>query len=305
MLASHEAIGIPPEGGFIVRLGWKYDRFRLIGSDLARSFLCELIRMETFQDWRLDTRSLEERILSRVPMSYPELVTTIYQEYMDAHFPLSRRWGDKTTWYLQYLPQLLGYFPDAKFVHIIRDGRDVAASYRNVRHLEDDIRRVAMEWALSVSMICEFGETLGSEQYFEVRYEDLVRSPERMLRNICTFLAEEYSPKMLDFWKMNREREFEPERHMQWKRLTQEPVTSSRVERWRQDLSEEDIQVFNLIGGKVLLKTGYPCCQVLPPPLRSAAIWVDSLVTKSKIQGRRFARPLPHRLRSLMLSGSC
>jgi hypothetical protein len=97
-----------------------------------------------------------------------------------------RRWCEKTPQHVQHLLALSQQFPAAKFIHVIRDGRDCAVSFhrRWLRRPELTIFR----WKKVVSIGREQGRQLGSERYLETRYEDLTAQPESSLRAICAFL---------------------------------------------------------------------------------------------------------------------
>jgi hypothetical protein len=261
MIASHGNIGIPPEGGFIVQLGWKYDRIREFSTSIIIRFLDSLFELDNTRDWELDKISLLERLEELTPCDYPKILSGIYEEYLAKKFPGKTRWGDKTTWYLDYLPQIDRYFPHAQYIHIIRDGRALAASYKRVSHLPNNIENITLEWCWSVRRIIKFGRAIGPERYLEVFYEDLVRNTEEELKRICYFLGEPYDSEMLDFWLKNRQQHLEPERHLGWKSKTLEQVTQSQISLWRSELKGKEIAVFWFIAGRVMDQLGYGHCE--------------------------------------------
>jgi len=110
--------------------------------------------------------------------------------------------GDKTPDNLQYFDCLATYFPDAKFVHVIRDGRDVAVSlwHFNLRNdpgktiqqwgtFEGFVREFAEYWVTTVKAGRRTGDALGSERYLELRYEDLLADPQGELSRALRFLS--------------------------------------------------------------------------------------------------------------------
>ena len=98
-----------------------------------------------------------------------------------------QRWCEKTPQHVQHLLALAQQFPLAKFIHVVRDGRDCAVSFhrRWLRRPELTIFR----WKKVVATGREQGQQLGSERYLEIRYEDLTTHPEDSLRQVCTFLV--------------------------------------------------------------------------------------------------------------------
>jgi len=98
-----------------------------------------------------------------------------------------RRWCEKTPQHVQHLLALAELFPAARFVHVIRDGRDCAVSFhrRWLRQPELTIFR----WKNVVNIGRQQGRQLGEGRYMEIRYEDLTAEPESSLRAICRFLG--------------------------------------------------------------------------------------------------------------------
>ena len=258
MVTSHPNLAIPPEGGFLIRLGWKYDRIQQFTEVQVDRFIEDLFQSPNIQDWEIQKSALRERFLAKIPCSYPELIAEIYLSYIDQKFQGEKnRWGDKTTWYLNYLPQIHTYYPEAQYIHIIRDGRAVAASFKRVSHLPDGIESITAEWLWSLNLIKSFGEQIGDGKYTEIRYEDLVRNPENELNNLCEFLREPYNDVMLNYWIKNRENELEPRRHLKWKSLTLEKVSTDRISKWKTELYKDEIITIELMSKEKLRENEY------------------------------------------------
>jgi hypothetical protein len=102
------------------------------------------------------------------------------------------RWADNSPEEMLYVPRIKQLFPDALFVHIIRDGRDVAASLNKqgwIRPLPGDQRLMAsgLYWEWIVRKGREYGKALGND-YYELHFEDLVARPHQVLASLGTFL---------------------------------------------------------------------------------------------------------------------
>ena len=132
-------------------------------------------------------RSIQERTL-------PALVDALLTEW--ARGRGKERWADKSPGYITKMPVLARMFPDARFIHIIRDGRDVWLSLKNLRW-EKDVVKVAGDWARSVVFARSWASRLG-DRYLEVRYERLVAHPEEEARRITDFLGAPYAPAMIE-----------------------------------------------------------------------------------------------------------
>lgn len=107
-----------------------------------------------------------------------DLVDRIFERLANLnHKP---RWGDKTPHHVRELVRLGKAFPKAKFIHIMRDGRDVSSSLRKKRWYGPTIH-AAWIWAESVRAGRLAGQALGSDRYIEIRYEDLIVNTEATL----------------------------------------------------------------------------------------------------------------------------
>ena len=97
-----------------------------------------------------------------------------------------KRWADKTPMHALHITALARLFPSARFVHVIRDGRDSAASFHRRWHRTPEV--TIHRWKTVVREARRQGMGVG-DQYFELRYEDLTREPEVWMERVCTFLG--------------------------------------------------------------------------------------------------------------------
>jgi hypothetical protein len=105
------------------------------------------------------------------------------------------RWIEKSPMNVQFMPQILAQMPTAKFIHIYRDGRDVAQS--NQRRWHKNPYLTMYRWKKVVRQGREDGKELGDEHYFEVKYEELTSAPEATMQRICAFIGIDYQPQLL------------------------------------------------------------------------------------------------------------
>ncbi len=109
-----------------------------------------------------------------------------------------QRWADKTPRYALNIPFLVRVFPDAQIIHVIRDGRDVVVSHRKRFGYWSSVKST-LKWPKYIRVAQAAGESLPDDQYYEVRYEDLVARPEETMRALLAFLGEEWDPQVLEF----------------------------------------------------------------------------------------------------------
>ncbi len=194
-------------------------------------------------------------------VTYGEFVSCLYDTFAANNG--KRRGGEKTPDYARHVPLLHGLFPSARFVHIIRDGRDVALSTldwaddnkgpgRWTLWPESPIGTCALWWKWQIAEALACAKYLGPDVIFEVRYEELVANPGEVLADVATFLDLEYTDSMLHF---NRGRT----RHaagLSAKAAWLPPTGGLR--NWRRDMSEEDVAIFEGLAGDLLTSLGYP-----------------------------------------------
>lgn len=157
-----------------------------------------------------------------------------------------QRWGDKTPMYLQHIELLAQIFPDARFIHIYRDGRDSAQSFH--RRWRQAPSRTIFRWKKAIGLGREQGLRLGKTRYFELSYEELTADPESWMRQICTFSGLNFHPAVLNSSMRYME---EATRQVAKGRMVQ---NSSK---WRTYFNNDQIDELEKIAGKLLGELGY------------------------------------------------
>jgi hypothetical protein len=108
------------------------------------------------------------------------------------------RWAEKDPTYTLLLPFVEELFPDALYVHLLRDGHDVVASFRDRWGYASAARAARTEWARYVEAARELGTRLPEERFLELRYEELVAEPEVQGQRLFEFLGEDWDPAVLE-----------------------------------------------------------------------------------------------------------
>src|SRR6185436_2786452 len=101
--------------------------------------------------------------------------------------------------YTLLLDHIDDLFPEALYVHLLRDGHDVVASFRDRWGYRSAARAARTEWARYVAAARSFADGVGTQRFIEVRYERLVADPETEGRRLFAFLGEEFVPEVLEF----------------------------------------------------------------------------------------------------------
>lgn len=206
MLMHGGEVAIPPESYVLPRMFRDHTRFGWMPwSDYTNVLLGRALQHPGMAEWDLDRDALVARAtaIPEEERSLSSLVGVLYAEWAAHHAPGVGRWGDKTPLNTLWLPRIERMFPDARYVHILRDGRDVALSYVKAG-LYGDLEDAAGRWRQSVRAARRHGARVGPGRFHEVRYEDLVAEPVATLGPLCSFLGLSYKDTMLDFWKSAR-----------------------------------------------------------------------------------------------------
>jgi hypothetical protein len=258
MLDSHPQLAIPWESYFIPLLWPRRQIFE--GPPFSKQLFLEALAETPHRLWRVSNELLFNSMQDANPQSFQEAIRCIYSSY--ARMQGKVQWGDKTPDYMLHMDLIAGLLPEARFIHIIRDGRDVATSLMQVSWGVSRIADAAVSWSWRVSHACMVGQRLGPGRYTQIRYEDLVGDPEGVLKLLCQFLNLEYDPNMLQYHERADtilKAEPSPQYHQ---RLHLAPTSGLRD--WRTELRTEEVKVFEFIAGDLLTRLGYPA--TAPPP---------------------------------------
>jgi hypothetical protein len=244
-----------------------------------------LFENSRFYKFHIGPEELEELVGSGEPVSYATLVSTIFDAYGEEQGKALV--GDKTPRYVRKMHTLHTLWPRAKFVHLIRDGRDVGLSLINwkrkaakmAKHFltwaEDPVTTSARFWEWHVRLGRETGVELGPELYHEVRYEALVTRPEEECAKLCAFLGVPFEPGMLRFHEGQTRADPDLDAKNAWL-----PITPG-LRDWQSQMAAADVERFEAAAGTLLEELGYPRAVPDPGPeaLRRAAR-VRELFTK-------------------------
>jgi hypothetical protein len=286
MLGSHSRIYIPPESDFIPYFFLHKPTAELSDEQVARILHTIFGRYRFVKEWKGAPPDPDQFIASlpdRTPATFLDALYGAYARQYGAE-----RWGDKTPIYASYIDLIHTIFPQAQFLHIIRDGRDAALSMLD-KYAHDefhvDIFFAARNWVRRIRYAQRAGAKLGPGLYYELRYEALIDDPEGELRAVCDFLGESYEPGMIEYHRVARER-IEADSH--FFSNVRNPLSRERMGRWQQEMPERDQRLVQFVAGRLLAQLGYAVIDLGPMPIpelaRLAALAVKYAVLQA---GRR------------------
>jgi len=205
--------------------------------------------------------------------------------------------GNKTPAYVRRLPIFHQIWPEAKFVHIIRDGRDVCLSVLNWYHAdrtagrystwaEDRASTTALWWERKVRLGRQGGRSLPPHLYYEISYERLVHKPAEECAKLCAFLGVPYEEKMLRFHEGRTKSKPGLDAKKAWL-----PITPGLRE-WRTQMPADDQQRFEAAAGDLLDELGYPRAVPRPQPahLEHASRMRELFSREAAVRGRELLR---------------
>ena len=268
MIDSHPNLAIPPETGFLA-----FAPQLSHPGGVTRDSLFQIVtrcppEAPAWDDYGIEAEDFRRELEAIDPFNLSEGFRAFYRLY--ARKQKKPRYGEKNPGYCEHIALIERLLPEAHFVHIIRDGRDAALSLRPLWFAPGrDMRTLAQHWRRLVGCGREAG--FRARAYMEVRYEDLVRTPQTVLQTVCEFVALDYDPIMLRYWERTPERLKEHrtrrrpdgsvlvthEERVAQQRLTMKPPQPERIFRWKKEMTASEHAEFIAIAGGTLEELGY------------------------------------------------
>jgi hypothetical protein len=258
---------------------------------VTEELVSKLTEYKRFPTLDLDAQLLEELISTHEPMSYAQFTTALFDLYGRRRG--KRLVGDKTPRYVRDIPTLHELFPAARFVHIIRDGRDTALSImawanagRTVgsfsTYAREPVATTALWWEWQVRLGRDARASLSPRLYREVRYESLVADPGDTCRDRCELLGVAFDDSMLRFHEGKSVYAPGLDAKKAWL-----PITSG-LRDWRSQMTESELESFEASSGELLEALGYE--RAMSPSSTAMALASElrtQFVVELKARGRR------------------
>lgn len=264
MLNNHSHLSVPHETAFITVY---YHKLKEYGDLSERKNAARLL--DDVAQHKLVKRGKliddKEAILDKPIKDYRDFVSAVFETYA-GRFDKSR-WGDKTPFYSNDVDILRRVFPDCKVIHLVRDGRDVVLSQKSIEWMSNNLPTLIRDWSWKTTLLHKVGSVMGKD-YLEIRYEDLVRSPQDNLAQICRFLDEPFEPEMLSY--SDGAKGVVPTQSQKWHRNSIRPPDPDKLGQWKLRLPCSERVIFEQIAGSTLELFGYER-EYLKPTLASRA----------------------------------
>ncbi len=262
---SHPNICIPPESGFMEWWYLKYQKWSIsdsINPHTIDVFIRDLLTSKKFETWQFNIEVFKNIIRNELPKNYAELIACVYLSFGKQRGKEVTVWGDKNNYYIHKTEILNKLYPNAKYIHLVRDGRDVAVSYLALKNLKTDslyapklpqtVEAIAEEWHNNNTMLLDFFNSIPKARIFTMTYEELLRDIKGTSQKITSFLGLAFDEEMLRYHEINKEYSIEPKATLDWKQKTLEAPDLTNIGKYKKMLSNDALRSFVAIAGPTL-----------------------------------------------------
>jgi len=249
ILNAHSQIAIPEEARFLTPILKKKYIYQPFQGKQLKLLVEYLTKVPHFKLWNYDASLFIENLKKKKKITLREFIEELYSSY--CKYEGKQLWGDKSLFF-NWIDILYTLFPEAKFIHIVRDGRDVFNSWRKIDPLMNNVAVAALDWSFKLSRIERSFSKLPKSNYMTLRYEDLLSEPEESVKSICNFIGVSYEPAMLEFYKTSHY--YIGEHHSE---LIFGPLKKDNCYKWKKTLTKREINIYTFLAKNTLNKYGY------------------------------------------------
>jgi hypothetical protein len=253
LLNTHSRIAIPPPGFmFPFFYPFMYSYGDLERNENFNAFIEDVLEHQKRKGWP-DPIGHEELLAAKPERSFAGVYRAVH-EIWGARRGKSR-WGEKTPRNSFWMAEILECFPDSQFIHILRDGRDVAVDWVENLDWPKNAYATAIEWSEHIRAIEAAKQSISVRQLLEIRYEELVGAPQATLERVCAFLGETYEPDMLKYYASSEAQNWSTSEGCH--RMVSRPITDDFVGVHRRVLTLDDRRLLTGAIGATLSRCGY------------------------------------------------
>ncbi len=255
LLDAHPRIAITPETHFMPEIWYHRQQFGDITSETGFHELVDYVRKRPeFGDLNISSEEFRQRAVAG-ERSFRSVFCALLEMYGEkSGKPII---GEKTPDHFRFIPTLAEWFPNARFVNIIRDPRAVACSWRSLPWSTGSIRGDALAWRDQQGVLRRQARRYRARM-ISIKYEDLVSQPELTMSKVFEFLsvakvsAEQLAAGMSkSCFDVRRE---------PWKQNNLKEISAAPTARWRQELTPQEVQAVESVVGDYMVLRGYQLC---------------------------------------------
>ncbi len=253
ILNSNDKIAVAEEAQFIMLLRKKYFKTKW---DIERviAFYEDLWLESRLKNWDIEESILREELISfSNNPTYADLCSVVYAHNARLQGKINGAvLGDKNPHYALYIGKLIEIYPNAKFIHILRDYRDTIMSYKNVDFDPNSTAALACRWNLYNKEVLHYKD-MYPEKFITLKFENLLSEPEKSMKLICEFLEIDYNPSMMNFYENKGDNYW----NKQWQPNIVCPIDKGHVFIWKKKMADGDVRIADSICAEMADKLGY------------------------------------------------
>ncbi len=265
LLNEHSKIIAPPECGY---MQWLFRHFRnWVPGDSIDKFISAVIASRKFETWDISEDNLRDHLTRSNPQNYGDLCEHVHRSWKVNSSPNCRVIIDKNNYYINHLDEIAEIWPDAFYIHLVRDCRGVIASHKNLKDLKlsakyapkfsENYTALANDWMQKIEQIEKWLKQHYADRSITIKYEDLIQNPDKVLASVLSMWSFAYETNMLDYFKSNAIHNNEPEATIGWKHKTKEPIDPKNAKNYLNRLSAQKLEEIWNEAGTLLEKLNY------------------------------------------------
>lgn len=259
ILDAHPSIVIPHESRFVQYLYYQYGTIHRWTPDQAMQAVDFM--EQSFEPIQINREFFINLILQeKEGLSFSSVCKAIYLSVQsEFNKEIITCIGDKNPRYSFFIPTLIRIFPEAKFIHLVRDYRDNLLAIKRVHKTIGEanwLPVILSRWKY-YNQVIEKHKTRNAGRFFTLRFEDLIMEPEKTITQICEFLKLTYNSDMIHYLTRLNAGSHGNSYAILHKSL-QHPFDKSKVGEWQTKLTSGQRTVCASLAGKPGLLYGYP-----------------------------------------------
>jgi hypothetical protein len=263
-------LGHHPDIAFVSELEWVWD--------CASARRHDELDLSAYHAWLTTHRAYLFHSLSLDrALSFRALTRDLFEQLRKTHDPSLAKSHVGCQVHRHY-EEALRTWPRARFIHIVRDGRDVCASWIKFGWLGNGYE-AGVRWKGALLEWERVKELIPEAQRTEVRFETLIQEPEAEIRRLCAFTGVPYDNRTLRYHEDT----------------SYEPIDPKQAGKWRKQLTQREVQLFEAVAGEALLANGYALSGQPALPIRPwdrALIELDDKFKHHRARAKRYGSPL-------------
>lgn len=276
MLDRHSAIAVTPETHFVEQMAPRFSPSWPNAEERPETgpldFIARMLNDTRLADLRLEPARVLECLGER-PLTPESVFDSILRCYAISHNkPLV---AEKTPGHLHYLDLLLRWFPEARFVWVVRDGRDAVRSMRRLPWVSLPLWDLCLRWRRNMKELRRF-ERLYPQRIHRVRFESLLEHPDREIARLCAFLGVRFEPLHAQAPSRPTPSSVVPHWELDWKGRATTPIDRSRLAAWREEADEREVRLMECLMGQQLDALGYRRTTAASPPASAVQKLADA-----------------------------